>query len=73
MAKRVQAPTYEKDIVGEIKRWDERGYPHGSGSKAAEMIAELEEAGCQRFYPQIFIGEEDLSDFDLIMDAFMGR
>jgi alkanesulfonate monooxygenase SsuD/methylene tetrahydromethanopterin reductase-like flavin-dependent oxidoreductase (luciferase family) len=55
------------------QRWDERGYPHGSGGKAAEMIASLEEAGCQRFYPQMFSGEDDPGDFDLIFDAFMGR
>jgi alkanesulfonate monooxygenase SsuD/methylene tetrahydromethanopterin reductase-like flavin-dependent oxidoreductase (luciferase family) len=54
-------------------RWDERGYPHGSGSKGAEMIDELEEAGCQRFYPQMFIGEDDPADFDVVLDAYMGR
>jgi alkanesulfonate monooxygenase SsuD/methylene tetrahydromethanopterin reductase-like flavin-dependent oxidoreductase (luciferase family) len=53
--------------------WEERGYPHGSGAKPAEMIAALEEAGCQRFYPQVFISEDDPSDFDLVLDAFMGR
>jgi alkanesulfonate monooxygenase SsuD/methylene tetrahydromethanopterin reductase-like flavin-dependent oxidoreductase (luciferase family) len=53
-------------------RWEERGYPHGSGSKGAEMIAALEEAGCQVFYPQLFLGEDDLSDFDTIFDALMG-
>lgn len=55
------------------QRWDQRGYPHGSGAKGAEMIAALEEAGCQCFYPQMFAGEDDPSDFDLIFDAFMGR
>jgi alkanesulfonate monooxygenase SsuD/methylene tetrahydromethanopterin reductase-like flavin-dependent oxidoreductase (luciferase family) len=54
-------------------RWDERGYPHGSGSKGAEMIAALEEAGCQVFYPQLFLGEDDPADFDAVFDAFMGR
>ena len=53
--------------------WDERGYPHGSGSKPAEMIAALEEAGCQRFYPQVFTTEDDPSDFDLVFDAYMGN
>ena len=53
--------------------WDERGYPHGSGSKPAEMIAALEEAGCERFYPQVFIGEDDPSEFDIVFDAYMGR
>lgn len=50
--------------------WDERGYPHGPGSKAAEMIAALEEAGCDRFYPQVFLGEDNPSDFDLVLDAY---
>ncbi|MGD2101830.1 MAG: LLM class flavin-dependent oxidoreductase [Acidimicrobiia bacterium] len=51
--------------------WEKRGYPHGSGSKGAEMIAALEEAGCQRFYPQVF-GEDDPETFELVMDAYMG-
>ena len=54
------------------KVYEERGYPHGSGSKAAEMIAALEEAGCQRFYPQLFVGEDDPSDFEIILDAYQG-
>lgn len=53
--------------------WEERGYPHGSGAKPAEMIAALEEAGCRRFYPQVFITEDDPADFDLVFDAYMGR
>jgi alkanesulfonate monooxygenase SsuD/methylene tetrahydromethanopterin reductase-like flavin-dependent oxidoreductase (luciferase family) len=48
----------------------ERGYPHGSGAKAAEMIAALEEAGCQRFYPQIF--STDFTDYDVILAAYQG-
>lgn len=52
--------------------WDERGYPHGSGARGAEMIAALEEAGCQRFYPQVFLTEDDPSDFDLVIDAYIG-
>lgn len=52
--------------------WNERGYPHGSGSKPAEMIAALEEAGCERFYAQLFLGEDDPSDFDIILDAYAG-
>ena len=51
--------------------YEERGFPHGSGSKPAEMIAALEEAGCRRFYPQVFF--TDLSRFDLVFDAYMGR
>jgi alkanesulfonate monooxygenase SsuD/methylene tetrahydromethanopterin reductase-like flavin-dependent oxidoreductase (luciferase family) len=30
-----------------------RGYPHGFGDQPAEMIATLEEAGCQRFYLRV--------------------
>lgn len=54
------------------ERWEERGVPHGSGAKGAEMIVALEEAGCQRFYPQVFLRDDDPSDFDLILDAFSG-
>ncbi|HVR78355.1 MAG TPA: LLM class flavin-dependent oxidoreductase [Acidimicrobiia bacterium] len=48
--------------------YSERGYPHGSGSKPAEMVQALMESGCQRFYPQMFLGNPD--DFDLILDAY---
>lgn len=48
--------------------YEERGYPHGSGSKPAEMLAALEEAGCRRFYPQMFLGNP--GDFDIILDAY---
>jgi alkanesulfonate monooxygenase SsuD/methylene tetrahydromethanopterin reductase-like flavin-dependent oxidoreductase (luciferase family) len=48
--------------------YEERGYPHGSGSKAAEMIQALAEAGCQRFYPQMFLGNP--ADYDIILDAY---
>lgn len=59
--------------VDEIEeRYEERGYPHGSGSKAAEMIAALEEAGCERFYPQLFIVEDDPADFEIILEAYQG-
>lgn len=62
-----QTPEHIEDV------WEERGYPHGSGAKGAEMIAALEEAGCQRFYPQMFLDEDDPANFDLVFDAFMGR
>ncbi len=62
-----QSPDHIEEV------WDERGYPHGSGSKPAEMIAALEEAGCERFYPQVFVGEDDPSEFDVVIDAYMGR
>ncbi|HEU5112378.1 MAG TPA: LLM class flavin-dependent oxidoreductase [Acidimicrobiia bacterium] len=48
--------------------YEERGYPHGSGSKPAEMLKALEEAGCQRFYPQMFL--RNPGDFDIILDAY---
>ena len=50
--------------------YEERGYPHGAGSKAAEMVAALGEAGCQRYFPQIFA--EDMADFDINLDAYQG-
>jgi len=50
--------------------YSERGYPHGSGSKPAEMLAALEEAGCRRFYMQIFV--RDLDVLDLVYDAYLG-
>jgi alkanesulfonate monooxygenase SsuD/methylene tetrahydromethanopterin reductase-like flavin-dependent oxidoreductase (luciferase family) len=46
------------------------GLPHGSGAKAAEMLAALEEAGCQRFYMQMFLG--DTRDLDTVLDAYRG-
>lgn len=48
--------------------YERRGYPHGSGGKASEMLAALGEAGCRRFYPQMFLGNPD--DYDLILDAY---
>lgn len=53
--------------------WDSRGYPHGSGAKPAEMIAALEEAGCELFYAQVFVEEDNVADFDLVFDAYQGR
>ncbi len=50
--------------------YEERQIPHGSGSKASEMIAALEEAGCERYYSQVFVNEDDPSDFGLIFDAY---
>jgi hypothetical protein len=32
------------------------------------MLAALGEAGCSRFYPQMFLGNPD--DFDTILDAY---
>lgn len=62
-----QSPEHIEEV------WDSRGYPHGSGDKPAEMIAALEEAGCELFYAQVFLAEADPADFDLIFDAYMGR
>ncbi len=56
------------DRIEEV--YTERFYPHGSGSRPAEMAAALAEAGCQRFYPQMFLGDPD--DFDLILEALEG-
>ncbi len=48
--------------------YEERHYPHGSGSKPAEMMAALEEAGCRRYYMQIF--NTSVTNFDMILDAY---
>jgi hypothetical protein len=32
------------------------------------MLAALGAAGCERFYPQMFLGDPD--DFDMILDAY---
>jgi alkanesulfonate monooxygenase SsuD/methylene tetrahydromethanopterin reductase-like flavin-dependent oxidoreductase (luciferase family) len=50
--------------------YEERQYPHGSGAKAAEMIAALEESGCRRYYLQIF--NTPLPNFDVILEAYQG-
>lgn len=50
--------------------YEERQYPHGSGSKASEMIAALEEAGCELYYLQMF--GADRADYDLILEAYQG-
>lgn len=50
--------------------YEERHYPHGHGSKPAEMMAALEEAGCRRYYMQIF--NTPVSNFDLILEAYQG-
>ncbi len=63
MADRTGSPPERIEQIHE-----ERGYPHGSGSKPAEMLAALEQAGCQRFYPQMFM--RNPADFDVILDAY---
>jgi hypothetical protein len=50
--------------------YEERHYPHGSGAKAAEMAAALAEAGCERLYAQMFLG--DPSKFETIISALEG-
>lgn len=51
--------------------YEERQYPHGSGEKPAEMIAALEEAGCELFYLQMFAVER--ADYDDVLTAYRGR
>lgn len=48
--------------------YQERSIPHGSGAQASEMVAALEEAGCQRYYLQIFGFGRD--SFDIILEAY---
>jgi len=50
--------------------YETQGYPHGSGAKASEMLAALGEAGCERFYIQMFLG--DTRDLDTVLDAYRG-
>jgi alkanesulfonate monooxygenase SsuD/methylene tetrahydromethanopterin reductase-like flavin-dependent oxidoreductase (luciferase family) len=52
--------------------YEERQIPHGPGSKAAEMISALEDAGCEMYYSQVFAEEDDARDFDIIFDAYQG-
>lgn len=63
------------DMTGQVpehieKVYSERGYPHGSGSKPAEMIAALEAAGCERFYVQAFVA--DVAEYGMILEAYRG-
>lgn len=63
------------DLTGQTtehieETYEERGYPHGSGSRPAEMLAALEEAGCQRFYAQAFAAEVD--EYEMIFEAYRG-
>ena len=50
--------------------YEKRKYPHGYGEKPAEMLAALEEVGCQRYYLQMFAGGPD--DSDMILDSYQG-
>ncbi len=52
------------------KSMAKRGYPHGYGAKPYEMLAELEAAGCRRFYMQAFAGNPD--HLDAIVAAYTG-
>ncbi len=47
--------------------YTERGYPHGYGSKPVDMLAALEEAGCQRYYAQAFAA--DVEEFGIIFEG----
>lgn len=69
------AEHFDREPEHVEKRFEERGYPHGSGTKPAEMMAALAEAGCQRFYVQILLGADghDPAQLDDTFDAYMGR
>ena len=45
-----------------------RRYPTGWGDQPVKGMAELEEAGCQRYYLQMFQG--DPADYDMILDTY---
>jgi alkanesulfonate monooxygenase SsuD/methylene tetrahydromethanopterin reductase-like flavin-dependent oxidoreductase (luciferase family) len=74
-------PEY-RDLLGQLAQrldstperieevYEERHYPHGSGAKAAEMAAALAEAGCERLYAQMFLG--DPTKFETIINALEG-
>jgi len=61
-----KSPEHIEDV------YEEKQIPHGPGSKAAEMIGALEEAGCEMYYSQVFASEDDPRDFDIIFDAYQG-
>lgn len=48
-----------------------RGWPHGPGLQAARMLNELEDAGCERYYLQMF-GPVDLDAYDAVLAAYGG-
>lgn len=50
--------------------YEQRGYPFGSGSRPAETLASLAEAGCQRAYMQHFVS--DVAELDAILEAYVG-
>lgn len=52
------------------RTYRERRWPHGFGSQPAEMMADLEEAGCGRFYLQMY--GAPLESYDTILDAYLG-
>ena len=55
-----------------VETYRGRAWPHGPGAQAAEMLEELEAAGCRRYYMQMF-GAVDLDLYDSIFAAFGGR
>jgi alkanesulfonate monooxygenase SsuD/methylene tetrahydromethanopterin reductase-like flavin-dependent oxidoreductase (luciferase family) len=59
-----QTPQHIEEV------YTRRGYPHGFGAKPAEMMAALEEAGCRRFYLQMFAVAP--ADYGTILDAYRG-
>lgn len=56
------------DRIEEV--YEERGYPHGFGSKPSEMLAALAEAGCERFYAQAFALSVD--QYEMVFEALAG-
>lgn len=48
----------------------ERSIPHGYGSQARDMLAELADAGCERYYLQVF--GLSPSELDLLVEAYQG-
>jgi hypothetical protein len=56
------------DRIEEV--YEERGYPHGFGSKPSEMLAALSEAGCDRFYAQAFALSVD--QYEMVFEALAG-
>lgn len=68
------AEFFDRPVDHLEQRLNDRGYPHGSGSKPAEMMAALSEAGCQRFYVQaFFVDVGDPGRLDDTFEAYMGR
>ncbi len=66
LAKLADRTASTPERIEEVYR--DRGFPHGWGLQPSEMLAALGEVGCERFYPQMFLG--DPGDYDIILDAY---